>query len=1269
MRLVLRAGALGGVLLLLAGWLFLGSELGLGLLRQALDGRGGITLGSVEGRLAGRFSLGNIALALPGLRLQVDRLLWEWQPLALLQGNFHLAELELRGVVVHFQDSPEESPKPPPQPAASTPPLLPEKLLPLPLLLDRVAITGLRLEDQEGGELLVIDNFLLRLQGGVDRLHLQTLELQGPEIGLSLHGSIDFTRKWQVDLLGSWNLVNYGFHPLQGTLSARGPLEAPQATVAIHSPVDIRVTGQVSNLLRSPAWSATLDGRNVDLERFIKHCPQIVVKSIHGDLSGNVEGYGGLVKADVDWGLADNLQLETTISAGLLGIDFDRLLLTRDQAKLRGDGASIDWKRLFDWRGHFVVENFDPSMFLDELPGSLSGEIDNVGTVRDDLGVDAAFTVRDLRGTLHGRPISGEGDLVLTENDIASHGFTFSSGEVAGRVEVQAAKLSWAEHLAWQLSFTLDDFDPSGLFPDFPGSISGRFGAHGVLAEGGGEGYLRISEVAGVLRGHELAGNGEIVLAGESLATSGLFLQSGPSKLVVEGRAGEAFALDFSFDSPDLNSLLPESGGAVQLRGRLRGSPSAPRLEADLSGKKLTFGETTLNSLTTTLAARFGEEQSLAATVEIEGLGGGMTLARGRLATSGNFSEQRLEVDGVGSFGSLKGHGELLKHNQEWRGKAWGLQLFSELYGEWYQQGAATLNQVGKGLEVADFCVAEKDRLARACLGGTWQDGDRPGWRLAGQVDDFSLALLNGWQLVATPIGGKLSGELAASGEGARFLALKAGLAVPELHVNIGVEDEEVDAVVFEDAGLTLDLVDSGVRGALSAKMRNGSRLALSATLGGSELDPKTMMTLPLSGELHLAGFNLAMLSVIAGYGIDPVGRASGDFTLGGTLGRPQLIGEGRLDQGGINLPYQGISLEGIRFKIEAAEDGAVLSGRMVSGPGEVRVDGRLHYGMQGLEGRLHLAGRDFLLVNLPEWAIRVDPAIDLTFSKKSAEIKGMVRIPNALLTPEEMKDSVRESADVVVVNGREEENAGGWPVSLDLDILLGEAVRIDGYGLSGRLGGGLRVKTAAGELPTALGELDLLEGSYTIYGRTLDIARGRILFTGGPIDNPGVDVRAQRTFSDDIAKGGGYTVGVDISGLAQDLKFQLFSDPYMDDTEILSQLIVGHSLAFSTSEESGLLAEAAATLGLKGGNELFQGIGSILQLDDMHLEGSSKKENVSLVVGKRLTKDLYIGYDVNMFSQLGRFRVRYDLSKGFAVETSSSSQSTGADLLYSFEK
>jgi translocation and assembly module TamB len=200
-------------------------------------------------------------------------------------------------------------------------------------------------------------------------------------------------------------------------------------------------------------------------------------------------------------------------------------------------------------------------------------------------------------------------------------------------------------------------------------------------------------------------------------------------------------------------------------------------------------------------------------------------------------------------------------------------------------------------------------------------------------------------------------------------------------------------------------------------------------------------------------------------------------------------------------------------------------------------------------------------------------------------------------------------------------------------------------------------------------GELDLVEGTFTIYGRSLKIERGRVLFTGGPIDNPGVDVRAQVKVSDEEARGEGYTVGVDISGLVQDLQYHLFSDPFMEDTEILSLMIVGHSLANSTQSEGNILEAAAVMLGVKGSSGFVKGIGNLLQLDDLHLEGSSTKEDMSLVLGKRVTKYLYIGYDLNMFNQLGQFRVRYDLTRGFSVETTSSSESTGADLIYTFER
>jgi translocation and assembly module TamB len=124
-----------------------------------------------------------------------------------------------------------------------------------------------------------------------------------------------------------------------------------------------------------------------------------------------------------------------------------------------------------------------------------------------------------------------------------------------------------------------------------------------------------------------------------------------------------------------------------------------------------------------------------------------------------------------------------------------------------------------------------------------------------------------------------------------------------------------------------------------------------------------------------------------------------------------------------------------------------------------------------------------------------------------------------------------------------------------------------------------------------------------------------------------------------------------------------------MDDTEILSSLAIGSSTLSFGDAKGGFWKSAAVTLGLQGSSEIFDGFGSVLQLDDMHLEGNTDREDVSLVVGKLVTKDLYIGYDINMFNQLGEFRVRYDLDSGFFAETRSSTESTGADLLYIFEK
>ncbi len=1249
------------IFLILSG-ILMGSGAGLWLVQkgiQLLSG-GNISVGAVTGKLLGHSTFEKIRIIIPGSDIRIEKIDWDWSPTKLFEGELRVASLEVSGAVIGQRDSSALS-------STGGPVILPRLLLPLGFALERATVKSFKIEDRSGGELIAFDSINVQLEGKDGHLSIGNLSLQGPEIGLTTHGTIDFDRNWHLDLLGDWRLVNYGFHQLEGTFSVIGPLASPHATFAVNSPADIRVEGDVANLLEKPEWTATLLARNVDLEALIKHCPKIDLVTVNGQLSGNTDGYGGLVQAVGTWDKIDKMQLKTNIRAGLLGIDFESLRIDHGDGWIVAENAKINWKRLFDWEGLFHVKNFDPSAFFDWLPGQLGGDLTSIGTVRDDLGVDIAFDVLRLEGRLRDQPLSAVGKVTITENDLRTDGLIIRSGEVAGSARIEKGMLSWAEKLSWSGEIRLDNFDPAGFYPDFPGQVSGLFAGQGFLGPAGAEGNLKISDIGGNLRGNALAGSGEISLSGETIHTTGLFLQSGTSQLIIQGQAGEAFALDFSLTSPDLNTIIPESTGAVQILGTLRGSFKAPLFDARFHGQGLGLGDNRFSRLEAKIHSQLGENERLQGTLLGEKMIlEGLSVDQAQIDFSGSLKEQDVKAQAAGEFGRLQLQAQASNGNG-WMGEIAGVHLVSSSYGNWRQQGRAAFSANKKGAALDDFCLAEGEGIL--CIGGYVQVAEDVGWRGKSQFSGLSADWLNRLKFLAVPVKGLFSGEISASGENRRLISTQAEIRLPEIDFELGVEDEEFNSIHCQDTVLTLGLTDSLLQTKLVTGMRNGSRLTLNASTRGSDFFTVSGRSLPLSGSLDLQNFDLSILSALTGFGVNPTGRVNSSFTLGGTLGRPELAGDGRIEGGGITLPYQGITLENVRMAVVAGEDGAKVFGQATSGAGEISAEGRIRYGDEGVEGDLHIRGNNFLLVHLPEYAIRVDPDVHFLFARKTAAIKGSVKIPYALLTPEEMKDSVQVSKDVVLINGRQEVKESVMPFALDLDVLLGDDVRIQGYGLTGRLNGQLRVKTEPDEFPTALGELDLIDGVYSIYGRTLDIERGRVLFTGGPIDNPGVDVRAQKKFSAEEAKNRGYTVGVDISGLAQDLHYHLFSDPYMDETEILSQMIVGHSLAFSSKEEGSLLEAAATSLGLKGGADLFQGLGSILQIDDMHLEGSSKKENVSLVVGKRLTKDLYIGYDMNMFSQIGQFRVRYDLARGFAVETRSSSQSSGADLLYSFEK
>ncbi len=1247
-------------LLLLVGFIFLfTTESGLIVVQKTVNrfGGGTVSIAEVEGSVFGDMRLKDVRLLGTEVDIDVQQVDVSWQPGHLFQAKLAIAKILVNGVKIMIKDTPVN------QDAV----VLPAVVLPFTVLVDSLVVNRIAVVDSKGQDLFAINNLTASLSGNSERIAVEAFSLQGPEIGLAVHGNIEVQKNWHLDLLGNWHLAGFGFYPVAGTFSTSGPLTNPHVEIGIHSPGSIRVKGDFVDLLNSPRWTATLTAKDVDLSTLIEYCPQIELAAVKGKLTGDFAGYRGHVDADGAWDSLTGMHLTSDIDGDGWGIDFHSLRIYGPDSSAEAMGGKISWRDIFSWQGRFLFNNFNPSIITEELQGQLNAELISKGDVKEH-GVVASFVIAHLDGLLRDHKVAATGNVYLSETEVHTDGLTIRSGEVAGLAHVAKASFSWAQQPSWSANVQLDHFDPSWLYAEFPGSIDGTFATAGKLGKDGLEGSLDIKNISGTLRGNKLAGGGVISLSDDTLTTSGLVLKSGLTELKINGRAGDRLSLDFSFSSPDIGTLLPETAGSVSLLGKLQGKNNSPQLDAQFQGNGLRYHDNRLGRARAKINADFSGKGQLTGSLVGEKISvAGLLVNKGTIMLQGNLASHSIEIDGAGPLGRLTGkiHG---RYSGDWRGEFTSFQLATQDFGNWRQLENTAVTADNQEFSLGKFCMTNGE--SAVCLGGNVQPAKDMAWQVYGELSSLPLQWLNRLKFITVPVSGILHAEVTANGSRDHILSARADSRVTAADdLEKTTSESEQGPFYFAGSNFSLTLTESHAQAHGDIRLRNGSQVVLNIETAGAGNFSTSLASLPLHGNLELRQFNLGALSVFTDYGVEPSGRVNNSFTVAGTVGRPELYGTMKIQDGGIDLPYQGIILENIVLSVQAEEDSAKINGTAMSGPGKVTIGGTLHYGAKGIEGAVDIKGSDFLLVNLPEHTFRVNPDVQVTFNPEKIEIRGTIDVPYGLITPEQMTDSVSASEDVVFVNGTEEEQVAGWPVHLKVKVRLGDDVRIDGYGLAGKLGGQLGINTTPDNSIAGRGELDLVDGTFTIYGRTLSIARGRVLFTGGPLDNPGVDVRAQVKVDDEKAVGPGYTVGVDISGLFQDLKYRLFSDPFMDDTEILSLMIVGHSLAGSTESEGNILEAAAVTLGVKGSAGLVKEFGNLLFIDDLHLEGSSTKENISLVVGKRLTKDLYIGYDMNMFSQIGQFRVRYDLTRGFSVETRSSSEATGTDLLYSFER
>jgi autotransporter translocation and assembly factor TamB len=466
----------------------------------------------------------------------------------------------------------------------------------------------------------------------------------------------------------------------------------------------------------------------------------------------------------------------------------------------------------------------------------------------------------------------------------------------------------------------------------------------------------------------------------------------------------------------------------------------------------------------------------------------------------------------------------------------------------------------------------------------------------------------------------------------------------------------------YRDGKLVLVMNDLGIAARAGILLGDDNRFEAESNLPGARLLALDMKNQPLTAK---ARFNLRQLDVIEAL-LPEIDQPRGDLKLeldaSGTLAQPKLVARAEILDASVNIPRLGLRIKKIELKGSTdAEQRFKFELGARSGEGWVKLDGSSQLdAASGWPTSISIRGENFEVSRIPEAVVNLSPDLSVEIRHRSIDIQGDLHVPYAKLQPKDVTTAARVSSDTVIIGG-EKPPEPKWTITTAVNLILGERVSFFGYGFEGQLGGKLLITEQAGRVTSGTGEITIPQGRYRAYGQRLDIENGRLLFTGSPVNNPGLDIRATRTSNGVIA-------GLQVRGNLRKPQIELFSIPAMGQTDTLSYLLLGRPAEGASGEDGAMMAQAALALGLAGGDRLARSIGDRFGLDEMRVESSDSGDQASLVVGRYLSPRLYVSYGVGLIEPINSLNLRYKISEKWQLEAESGINH-GADLLYTIER
>lgn len=697
--------------------------------------------------------------------------------------------------------------------------------------------------------------------------------------------------------------------------------------------------------------------------------------------------------------------------------------------------------------------------------------------------------------------------------------------------------------------------------------------------------------------------------------------------------------LDILFADIEAGHLLAEKGiqGKVGLKGKISGTFDNPLFHGAVQSREVTLESGKLHMLSMGIDYR---DHVLSVSDGSFYQGEGLFKWKGLYndasgILSGNLEFKNWDINEIAKIfklpilnsggtvdGAMSIKGTMENPDIAFRAKINGGHLADTVVGEGY----IDLSYINKALSVRKLHVPVGDGIL-AAQGEMSGQGDLDLQVAATHMDISWISQVMGYE------GVYFGGNLTAAAD------LKGTKDNPQIDFSVGIEKPQYNDYVFDSLSF-MGITENNTIHISQALVKKDSY-----KISGKGSMPVNMITRknsayasPLDLEINLDHADLNALGLFLKPVTSAQGPIQGKVKIAGAWNDPEIYGNISVKDGQMTLATLSDPLMPVDGRIDFYGKEASLKGTAVFGSGNAAADGSViwdHSVITGYTGEAHVHGAD---IHSTYYKGAMDA--DVTFG----DVNGMPGVIGDL--------HVHDATIDVPLSLLLEESSGTVPVAVDMNIILGDNVRLYNSALYDiRLKGNI---DAVGPLdaPYVTGKVNVEKGTVKVNMTEFKIDSGRAVWGGG-INGilPDVEVKASTKVSD-------YNIWAEIKGVPGNMATTFRSEPYLNDSQIL-MLLTLHANPNGENQEAIDAALFNAGLTLVFGNGVQNFFKDTIGLDMIsvtssltdYYDSTSANDNYYYIkIGKYLFNDFMLTATTGVNNDQKSIGFHYDVNSHLGI-------------------